>query len=218
MRAFAALGRSDEVNRLLDEAAALPPSPPVLPNVAVLMITVAEELRAHDHRDAADRVLARAWDWVQMRPAYEWAGIGRPLAPARILYLSERWGEARDRFAALAAEDSANVNVQGYLGALAARRGDREEALRISRWLESLDRPYLFGYNHVWRARIAALLGDRAEAVRLLGMAFARGLKHDGTFLPDKPARVSGVWSHRDIDLESLRTYPPFQQLMRPKG
>jgi hypothetical protein len=26
------------------------------------------------------------------------------------------------------------------------------------------------------------------------------------------------VWVHRDIDFESLRDYPPFQELMRPKG
>ncbi len=216
MRALAALGRIDDVNGLLDEAAALPSRP--RRNVATLMITVAEELRAHRHRDAADSVLAWAWDWVQTRPADEWASIGRPLAPARILYLSERWEDARDRFVALAAEDSANVNVQGYLGALAARRGDRREARRISAWLESLYPTYLYQYSTVWQARIAALLGDQAEAVRLLGMAFAQGLKHVGTFSTDRPASTWGAWLHRDPDFKSLRNYPPFQQLMRPKG
>lgn len=216
MQGLAALGRVDDVNGLLDEAAALPG--PAHRNLAVLMPVVAEELRAHHHRDAADSVLARVWDWVQTRPADEWATIGRPLAPAQILYLSERWEEARDRFAALAAEDSANVNVQGYLGALAARRGDRGEALRISAWLESLDPTYLYGYSTVWRARIAALLGDQAEAVRLLGMAFAQGLKHVGTFRRDGPGRVFGAWLHRDIDLELLRTYPPVSAVDAPEG
>ncbi len=27
-----------------------------------------------------------------------------------------------------------------------------------------------------------------------------------------------GLWLHRDIDFESLRDYPPFQELLRPKG
>jgi hypothetical protein len=105
----------------------------------------------------------------------------------------------------LAAERPDNIDYKGYLGTLAARRGDREEALRISTELESIDRPYLFGSNTYWRARIASLLGDRERAVALLREAFAQG-------------REYGVYLHRDMDLEPLRDYPPFQELLRPKG
>jgi len=57
------------------------------------------------------------------------------------------------------------------------------------------------------RARIAALLGDREEAVTLLRQAIEQGVNWG-----------HGVWVHRDIDLESLHDYPPFQELLRPKG
>ncbi len=35
----------------------------------------------------------------------------------------------------------------------------------------------------------------------------------------DKAANYGfGVWLHRDMDFESLRDYPPFQEFTRPKG
>ena len=47
-------------------------------------------------------------------------------------------------------------------------------------------------------------VGESGEAVGLFQRAFNAGLAY-------------GIWIHRDIDLESLRDYPPFQELMRPK-
>jgi hypothetical protein len=41
--------------------------------------------------------------------------------------------------------------------------------------------------------------------VSLLRDAFAQGVAH-------------GAYLHADIDLEPLREYPPFQELLRPKG
>ena len=89
------------------------------------------------------------------------------------------------------------------------------EALRISRWIEGLHRPYLYGYDTLWRARIAALLGENERAMTLLHAAFGQGLKFVGTFTSDAPARTFGPWLHRDIDLESLRHTPAWQQLIQ---
>ncbi len=55
------------------------------------------------------------------------------------------------------------------------------------------------------RARIAAVLEDRDDAMDLLRRAIDQGV-YDAYGL------------HRDIDFESLRDYPPFQELLRPKG
>jgi hypothetical protein len=55
------------------------------------------------------------------------------------------------------------------------------------------------------RAEIAALLGDREQAVTLLYQSFDQGQPY-GTDL------------HLDIDFESLHHYAPFQELIRPKG
>ncbi len=71
--------------------------------------------------------------------------------------------------------------------------------------MQRLDRPYLFGANTYWRARIAALLGERERAVSLLRDGFAQG-------------RSYGAYLHAEYDLEPLRGYPPFEELLRPKG
>jgi hypothetical protein len=68
-----------------------------------------------------------------------------------------------------------------------------------------LNRPYLFGRETVWRARVAALLGEADRAVRLLVRAFAEGHSH-------------GVELHADPDLEPLREDEAFRRLLRPKG
>jgi hypothetical protein len=86
-----------------------------------------------------------------------------------------------------------------------ARHGDPPKARRISEELGSLQQPYLYGENIYWQACIAALLGERERAVVSLREAFARG--HGYTLV-----------LHTDIDLESLRDYPPFQELLRPKA
>jgi hypothetical protein len=99
-----------------------------------------------------------------------------------------------------------NVLYLGFVGRIAARLGDRERALGVGDQLASLDVPYLRGRNTCERAKITAILGDDDGAVSLLRHAIGEGRDYDGH------------WLHRDIDFESLRDYPPFQELMRPKG
>ena len=55
------------------------------------------------------------------------------------------------------------------------------------------------------RASIAAVLGEKERAVELLKEAFAKGLTY-------------GSYILADMDLENLRDYEPFKELMRPKG
>jgi hypothetical protein len=88
---------------------------------------------------------------------------------------------------------------------LAARWGDRDEALRVSEELGKLDRPFLFGRHLYWQARIISLLGDKEQAVSLLKEAFSQGSSY-------------GVYLNQNIDLEPLWDYPPFKELLRPKG
>jgi predicted Zn-dependent protease len=172
------------------------------------------ELRAHDRPEAAATMLRRAGELMP-----DWSAVDRTEAlawvPAMVPYLEGRWDEARKRFGELAARDSTDINAQGHLGVIAARTGDRPEALRIAAWLERLDGRYLYGYDTLWRARIAALLGEPEHALRLLRLAFGEGLKFVGTFSSDPPARTFGPWLHRDVDLESLRPLPGFGQLVR---
>jgi predicted Zn-dependent protease len=75
-------------------------------------------------------------------------------------------------FEKLAAERPDSPEYLGYLGALAARRGDRPEAKRVSDSLASMKVPYLRGAHTYWRARIAATLGEPERAVALLRKCF----------------------------------------------
>lgn len=147
----------------------------------------------------------RAIRWCEDRPSSEAATETHRFALAWLLYCAEQWEDARALFEELAAEDADNAGYKVYLGTLAARLGERDEATRISAELESLDPLHEDKATPYNRACIAALLGDRERAVELLREAYARGLRY-------------GVEEHRDMDLEPLRDYLPFQELMRPKG
>ena len=91
----------------------------------------------------------------------------------------------------------------GRLASLAAREGRPEEVLRISRVVDSIPRP-LGGLARVgdtwWRTTIAVALGDRERAMPLLR---ERGYQR---------------YLHTQFQLEPLWDYPPFQELIRPKG
>ncbi len=78
--------------------------------------------------------------------------------------------------------------------------GRYEEELELA----AINRPYLHGRTKRWQARIAAMLGERDEAVRLLRSAFREG-------------RRFGIWLHQDMYLESLRGYDPYEELVRPR-
>jgi tetratricopeptide (TPR) repeat protein len=121
------------------------------------------------------------------------------------LYVSEQWEEAGALIEKLRSEKPDDIDYLGYGGALAARRGDKEEALRISEELKRIDRPYTFGAQTYWRARIAALLGMKEEAVELLRQSFAQG-------------NYYSVFIIQEADLDPLRDFAPFRELMKPKG
>jgi hypothetical protein len=96
------------------------------------------------------------------------------------------------------------VDCRGFVGVLAARRGDRAAALAADRALATLHGPYVHGRHTYWRARIAALLGERERALALLREALQEGQMY--------PAL------HGAADLAPLRDLPAFQELIRPKG
>jgi tetratricopeptide (TPR) repeat protein len=202
VHALAALGRVDEVMQRLDESVLLPAEDGMVPGF--VMKNAAAELRVHGHREAAFEALDRALEWLGSRPAEEAASGYHRFEVAEALYMKERWEDARAIFEELA-QGPPHINVQGFLGVLAARRGDRETALAIGEGLTGLQARRDFGRDLYWQACIASLLGDRERAMALLSEAYARG-------------RLFSVGLHRDMDLEPLHDYPPFQDFLRGDG
>jgi DNA-binding SARP family transcriptional activator/Tfp pilus assembly protein PilF/TolB-like protein len=202
-RALAALGHVDEARVLFEELLLLPADPDW--GHAYPVVLAALCLRAHGDPDAAQWAFQLAVDrlWAHSPDTDERSNHQYNLG--QTLYWSGRWEEAREVFLQLVTDSPDNVDYVGHLGVVHARLGNTIEASRISDELAALDRPYLWGSNIRWQARIAALCGDRERAVELLRRAFNEGLEY-------------GIWLHRDIDFEPLRDSPPFQELVRPKG
>jgi tetratricopeptide (TPR) repeat protein len=200
--ALAALGRTKDLQTLFEESKTLPPMRGYSPGD--IMLRAGRELRAHGFKEEAVRVLNQALEWFESRPEQEKTSEGHRYGRARTLYVLARRDEAKTMFAGLHSDMPENINYLGYLGATAARQGEKEESLKISKDLEEDKRPYLYGNPTYWRARIAALLGDKESAVNLLRQATKEGYYYSSI--------------HPTEDFEPLADYPPYIQLMKPKG
>jgi len=219
-RALVALGRLDEMERLVDEVVSIPPRwgyasccmPRGTPGL--VMHAAAEELRVHGHRDLSIAMANRAADWYRSRTGDEAKRDDNRARHGEALYRAERWPEAKAVFATLVAEKPANVDAAGWLGASAARLGQSEEAKRISAELVTLDPEYMFDLAALFQAQIAAILGEKEGAVTLLRESIARG----GGESPERETYGYGFLYSHLMDLESLRGYPPFEELVKPKG
>ena len=216
VRALAALGRIRDVRELLRSSANLETQQDWTP--ADAMLVAAAELRAHGWAADADSVLAMTTAWIAERARTDSTSASQRYLAALTAFAAGRLDEAQRGFEYLAKnpgpplESHGWINYPpekldyiGYLGAIAARQNHRDEALRRDRELEAMTQPYLFGRHTIWRARIHAQLGEREEALGLIRDALRQGYPHFHAL-------------HHDFGLEPLRDYPPFQELLKPKG
>jgi tetratricopeptide (TPR) repeat protein len=116
-----------------------------------------------------------------------------------------RFDEVNQTLLELNDEIPDDEDVLGWLGIVAAERGDSETAERYSAMLRELNRPFLLGWDSYYRASIAAHLGRSDEALGLLREAFSRGCP----------------WTidlHADLELKPLRGHPEFEAILNPDG
>jgi len=167
-------GRSDETERLVDAL-----STQRLTQASILVTGIrraAAALSLTGDSATARRILTRALAILDADIRTE-QGRTR-LDRAQVLYELGRFEEARALLTALAVADSGDVDVRGYVGLVAARQGDTATASAIDRWLSTAAVPYVFTRS-LYRARIAAVRGQRESALSLLGA----GLDEGGRFL-----------------------------------
>jgi len=195
--ALAALGKISEIEKVIAKCSSISSKSGTEGD---LIMETALELRAHGHLYKAENYAARAVEWFHNHST----GLDSMENLGSALYLAGNYQEAHPIFEQLALAYPDKLDYTGYLGVIAVRRGDTVEAIKISEKLKQTDRPYLFGRNIYWRARIAALLGEPEKAVNLLNESFARGNRF-------------GAYIHTTIDFESLRDYEPFVELLKPK-
>jgi tetratricopeptide (TPR) repeat protein len=202
LTALAALGRTDDLGRAVDETLSIAVSASGTPAGAIR--AAAEDLRSHGRRAESIALARRAVAWYRGRPANVQTTATNRFALAMSLYVAEEWADAGAIASALIKEQPGSSAYNALAGAIAARTGDRGTAMKRAEALGQLpSEPD--GTVELRRAQLAALLGQREQAVALLRDAFARGL-----------SMSTGL--HRQMDFESLRGFAPFDELMRPKG
>ena len=201
--ALVALGRAPEAIAIVDSLARNWDRQGYRP--ADVMSNVALELREWKHPDDALAMLRRAIGLYETELASGPKPVNSRRNLARLYYLTDQLDTARAMFAALAAADTNDIISRGMLGAIAARSGHRDDAVRISESLAALHVPYAFGATSHYRAVIAAQLGDRVKAAQLIEQAFAEGRPFSAAY-------------HRDPDLESVRDSDAGRSLLKPKG
>jgi hypothetical protein len=126
---------------------------------------------------------------------------------ARAFYEAGDFDPASLSYSAMLAADSTNVEAMGRLGAMAARAGDPVMARQMDERLKRVQKPYLMGANHRWRAVIAAAQGKTDEAVALLDMAVRQGHR-----LMDSPPNFT---VHLDPDLMGLEKTAAWKGLLQ---
>ena len=216
---LAALGRLEEMDALLDTVLA---QPGVLLRDEIIILV--NELRTHGFDDAARAAAQRGLDWLEARTMEEVREdpTGYRGDRAEILYALGRWQEARDLYEQLLDEfgyyPQFRAAILASLASAAARLGDVQRARAISGELANMveevqrsgtDVEGVFASDLLThRARIAAVLGEREQAVRFLEEGF-RATRHKGYFAFD-----ARHWT----DLHLLYDYLPFQQFVKPRG
>jgi tetratricopeptide (TPR) repeat protein len=199
VRAQAARGQLGALARTMREAAEIP-TDPVGWDYGHLLGEVAEELRAHRHENAATVYLEQLRQWLQANdrvPSARWRLV-------KTLYAQGQFDSARVKLVSLRRADPGNAEYLGMTGLLNSRMGEVAAAQIVMDSLALRRMPYEFGAAKLYRARIAATLGLRDDAVASLREAFSEGRSYE-------------LGLHRDIDFEPLRGYPPFEQLERGK-
>ncbi len=188
-RALAAMSRPAEVVALMDTAFMLPVEtandiglapytngrPQYSATPAWVAVYVARELAAHGNATAARQIAARALGWYRARSADERSTFEERLVAAMSLEMIGANAEAERNLRSILHDDTANVDYRGLLGSLAAERGDTAVADSIDGWLARQTGDQVSWSASYYRARNAALLGRRSNAVARLRETIDQG-------------------------------------------
>jgi len=138
---------------------------------------------------------------VQKRKPTEEPSPGRSLA--RSYYLDRQYDKANIIYKEAHKKDPEDAQITAELGMVYARQGKKEEAIKIINELEALRAPFDYGDTEYYQGRIYSILGELDKATNLLATAIEKGKKYD-------------LWTtfHHDPDLEALKNFPAYQDLM----
>jgi len=199
LKALAALGRVAGVDSTIDYALTLRQKGnwgDIQP-----MDQTVRELSAHGQKDAAQRLALRTLAWMRVQPPQEqkqWL----PAVPEFLYYagLSDSAQRLLQRLRISEPNDYENLTL---LAVICVEHGDRATARTIDLQLASISDPALRADLLMDRASIAASLGDRATAVRMIRDAYRAGFEWRNVI-------------HVLLGFDRIRGYAPFEALIRP--
>lgn len=202
-RAHAGARHFDALRAVLHDAGFDASNPSV--DARDLAMFSARELRAHGARPQADGIFRRVAALPQTVAA---PSRDERRGHALALYEAGQLADARAVYASLLAADTLDLDALGRLGAIAVRLRDSVSATRIDQRLAHWSSPYAFGQQSKWRAHLAALRGDSAQAIALLRAAIAQGYR---------PTDMGVISLHEEGDFAELWSSPGFRDLVRPR-
>jgi serine/threonine-protein kinase len=170
-RALASLGRRTELDSLFRAAEALPPE--VYWSQGAMRTVAAEELMVHGDTVAAMAMHADAERWLRGRLARAPEHADHRFWLATALIGQRKWRAADAELTWLLRTQTPRLRLRGMAALVAAHRGDRARAERLLRDAAPDERGEWLAY----RARLAAIFGEREDALRLLGEAIATGVR-----------------------------------------
>lgn len=191
MRALAAQDAPAEMKLLLAEAERR--ASPTSAELGGLAFEAARELWAHGDSVQGRAFLNRAHAYLMRDTGPD--SVRVQWIRAQVAAQGGDWKEALRLGERLVAREPAQTNYRGAVGVALARLGERVRAREVLDGLARDQRTYPVGFAQFEAARIAAALGERAEAQRLIEEAFARGYSFN-------------LNPHRDLVLGDLRAHP----------
>ncbi len=201
-RAMVGTGQLDRLEKALADGLT---APGAKDDGVRLFLETALELEAHGHQEHARIIAERGVDWFEENLTSSSTPEWQRIQLVQLLVVLDRLEEAHELLLALNEEFPDDDDVLGWLGIVAARRGDTTAADHYSDRLRNLDRPFLLGWDAYYRAAIKAHLGHLDEALGLLREALSEGRRWDPEF-------------HAYLELKPLRGHPGFETIIHPDG
>jgi tetratricopeptide (TPR) repeat protein len=197
--------RHIELQAVIDTSLAYPST--IRPSTAFILRVAGIEALAHGDWAAGRSLFERGLSWLGNRPI---AGASTEEAMrehALLLYLTNRFPEARSLFVRLYRDHPDQNEYLAYLGLIAVKLKDERAAMRVDERLARVPHRDYYSYNQVppayWRADIAALQDQQEQAIDLLQQALDQGADFE--------------LLHEDVNLSALRTNTRFVRLSRPQ-
>ncbi|MEO7359121.1 MAG: serine/threonine-protein kinase [Gemmatimonadaceae bacterium] len=198
----AAAGMRDSVSAMALVDSMLTENLDTAPTTIGWLISGAEELLVHGDTALSRRVAARVLQQFQRSPST--FGYSRAPYDHAVLFVLNGMPDSAQALFALAENRTHRMEAAGFLAIMRARLGDKVPAKATADSLTALQKPWMYGANLYWSAAILGALGDRDAAVQLLRQATSRG-------------RAPDTW-HDATELNSLRGFEPFEQLLKPRN